>query len=153
MNFKKDYLNYVLQNVIITGHAGFSPLSRPGSSAAYKANENIHIINVLEYIIRSDDFVKSTFLIGKTAGLELLFKYLLYIYDKIDKSQVTIFNIKDNFDYDVQNLRKICEKIDTHTEKFTVGKISESVPENSAKKIPTNKIKIELNTEKEIPPV
>src|SRR5204863_2600268 len=30
---------------------------------------------------------------------------------KIDKSQITIFNLKDNFDYDVQNLLKVFEKL------------------------------------------
>jgi hypothetical protein len=94
MNFKKDYINYVLHNTLQSESAAVS--------AARK---------VLEKIISADDFFKITFIIGKTAGLELLFKYLLYISDKVDKSQITIFNLKDNYEYDVNNLKRICSRL------------------------------------------
>lgn len=97
MDFKKDYINYVLHNVINSGAGVF--------------DNRIALRMVLQKIISADDIGKTTFLIGKTAGLELLFKYILYISDKIDKSQVTIFNLKNNFDYDVQNLKRICGKV------------------------------------------
>jgi hypothetical protein len=114
MNFKKDYINYVLHNVI--------------SSEANIFDERTALRNVLEIVIASDDIVKITFLIGKTVGLELLFKYILYISDKIDKSQVTIFNLKDNFDYDVQNLKKICSRI-AITDSGSIHTPAETVPE------------------------
>ena len=97
MDFKKDYINYVLHNVINSGAGVF--------------DDRIALRKLLQKVISADDIGKTTFLIGKTAGLELLFKYILYISDKIDKSQVTIFNLKNNFDYDVQNLKRICGKV------------------------------------------
>ncbi len=97
MDFKKDYINYVLHTVI--------------QNEFYGARDDIRIRKILEKIILIPDVAKATFLAGKTAGLEILFKYLLYISDKIDKSQLTVFNLKDNFEYDLQNLKKICEGI------------------------------------------
>lgn len=149
MNFKKDYINYVLHNVIHTNGKGISGFGG-----------NPRIRNVLEKIIYTDDIVKITFLIGKTAGLEMLFKYLLYISDKIDKSQITIFNLKDNFDYDIQNLKRICETfIDIKSSRAAgnVGKQAET--ENGAKEIavegsdekgPEPSTKIEIEHDKEI---
>ncbi len=97
MTFKKDYINYLLYTVV----------NSPGSEYA----ENYRLRKLVDSIIAIDDVMKITYLVGKTAGLELLFKYLLYISDKIDKSQVTIFNLKDNFEYDKINIVKICAKI------------------------------------------
>ncbi len=96
MTFKKDYINYVLYTVM-TGGQDF--------------RHNKRINGLVEKIRTTDDVMKITYLVGKTAGLELLFKYLLYISDKIDKSQITVFNLKDNFDHDVHNLVKVFGKI------------------------------------------
>jgi hypothetical protein len=90
MNFKKDYINYVLHNVLQSENTSGNAAGR-----------------VLESIIANEDFFKITFVVGKTAGLEILFKYLLYISDKVDKSQITIFNLKDNYEYDVNNIKRI----------------------------------------------
>lgn len=100
MTFKKDYINYLLYTVV--------------NSPASAFRDNYRLSKLADTIIANDDVMKTTYLIGKTAGLDLLFKYLLYISDKIDKSQVTIFNLKDNFDYDRQNLEKICSKINIY---------------------------------------
>jgi hypothetical protein len=97
MNFKKDYINYVLHTVI--------------QNEFYGVRDDVRIRKILEKIISIPEVANAAFLTGKTAGLEILFKYLLYISDKIDKSQITIFNLKDNFEYDIQNLKKICEEI------------------------------------------
>lgn len=94
MKFKKDYINYVLHNVLQSNSTS--------SDAAKK---------ILERVIAADDFFKITFVVGKTAGLELLFKYLLYISDKVDKSQITVFNLKDNYEYDVHNLKRIFSRM------------------------------------------
>lgn len=100
MTFKKDYINYLLYTVVNSPQSGF--------------RENYRLGKLVDSIMAIDDVMKVTYLVGKTAGLEMLFKYLLYISDKIDKSQVTIFNLKDNFDYDRMNLEKICAKIDAY---------------------------------------
>lgn len=100
MTFKKDYINYLLYTVV----------NSPGS----EFRDNYRLGKLVDTIMSMDDVMKVTYLTGKTAGLEGLFKYLLYISDKIDKSQVTIFNLKDNFDYDIKNLSKICERISSH---------------------------------------
>lgn len=97
MAFKKDYINYLLYTVV--------------NSSQYEFTENYRLRKLVDSITAIDDVMKITYLIGKTAGLESLFKYLLYISDKIDKSQVTIFNLKDNFEYDKINIAKICRKI------------------------------------------
>lgn len=97
MTFKKDYINYLLYTVVNSHGSGFE--------------DNYRMKKLVDSIILIDDVMKITFLIGKTAGLELLFKYLLYVSDKIDKSRVTVFNLKDNFEYDIMNLTKICRKI------------------------------------------
>jgi hypothetical protein len=97
------------------------------SSGAGVFNEKAALCRVLEKIISANDIVKTTFIIGKTAGLELLFKYILYISDKIDKSQITIFNLRDNFDYDVQNLKRICTKINVNGS-GTIHRVTESIP-------------------------
>ena len=97
MNFKKDYINYVLHSIL--------------QSEFYGVRDDNRVRNVLEKIISVPDTAKATYITGKTAGLEMLFKYLLYISDKIDKSQITIFNLKNNYEYDLQNLRKICGEI------------------------------------------
>src|SRR4030095_17183260 len=97
MTFKKDYINYLLYSVV--------------NSRTGEFRDNYRLKKLVDSIISIDDVMKITFLIGKTAGLELLFKYLLYISDKIDKSQVSIFNLKDNFEYDSRNLKKIINGI------------------------------------------
>lgn len=97
MTFKKDYINYLLYTVVNSHGSGFE--------------DNYRMRKLVDSIMSMDDVMKITFLIGKTAGLELLFKYLLYISDKIDKSKLTVFNLKDNFEYDIRNLTKICQKI------------------------------------------
>src|SRR3972149_10972034 len=97
MKFKKDYINYLLYKTIY------------GSNGNFK--NNIQLQNIANKIIAVEDEVKMTFLVGKTAGLEPLFKYLLYISDKIDKTQISIFNLKDNFEYDLKNLTRICKSI------------------------------------------
>ncbi|NOS86414.1 MAG: hypothetical protein HOP31_14850 [Ignavibacteria bacterium] len=100
MTFKKDYINYLLYTVV----------NSPGS----EFKENYRLSKLVDSIIAIDDVMKVSYVVGKTAGLELLFKYLLYISDKIDKSQVTIFNLKDNFEYDKINIAKICAKINLY---------------------------------------
>jgi|GEM_PF-1211830 len=100
MTFKKDYINYVLYTVVIN--------SAGGLPADYRLKK------LVDKITAVDDVVKITYMLGKTAGLEFLFKYILYISDKIDKSHVTIFNLKDNFDYDIKNLTKICKAIQSY---------------------------------------
>ena len=97
MTFKKDYINYLLNTVV--------------NSSGSEFRDNIRLRKLVDRIIATDEIAELTYRIGKTAGFESLFKYLLYISDKIDKSQVTIFNAKDNFEYDIRNLSKICEKI------------------------------------------
>ena len=97
MTFKKDYINYLLYSVVNSGQ--------------FELSENYRLRKLVDSITGIDDVMKITYLIGKTAGLETLFKYILYISDKIDKSQVTVFNLKDNFEYDKMNLAKICSKI------------------------------------------
>jgi hypothetical protein len=118
MNFKKDYINYVLFTII--------------QNELYGVRDDARIRKVLEKIISVPDVAKAAFLAGKTAGLETLFKYLLYISDKIDKSQITIFNIKDNFEYDLQNLKKICDEIKNYRSEISKAKeIAEETPEIS----------------------
>ncbi len=118
MNFKKDYINYVLFTII--------------QNELYGVRDDARIRKVLEKIISVPDVAKAAFLAGKTAGLETLFKYLLYVSDKIDKSQITIFNIKDNFEYDLQNLKKICDGIKSYRSEITKAKeIAEETSEIS----------------------
>lgn len=114
MSFKKDYINYVFYSVI--------------QSDTVFYNSNPLLKKLLENIIAYDDFFKITFIIGRTAGLEIIFKYLLYISDKIDKSQVTIFNLKDNFEYDVNNLKKICSRVN-----IKHPAVTEAIPETENK--------------------
>ena len=118
MTFKKDYINYLLYTVV----------NSQGSEYA----ENYRLRKLVDSIIAIDDVMKITYLAGKTAGLELLFKYLLYISDKIDKSQVTIFNLKDNFEYDKINISKICAKINQYKSENVleaIKKITEEINE------------------------
>lgn len=117
MTFKKDYINYLLYTVV------HSP------SGEFK--ENYRLSKLVDSIIAVDDVMKVTFIIGKTAGLDILFKYLLYISDKIDKSQVTIFNLKDNFEYDKQNIAKICSKIDLYKSENVQEAIKEITSDTS----------------------
>lgn len=117
MTFKKDYINYLLYTVV------HSP------SGEFK--ENYRLSKLVDSIIAVDDVMKVTFIIGKTAGLDMLFKYLLYISDKIDKSQVTIFNLKDNFEYDKQNITKICSKIDLYKSENVQEAIKEITSDSS----------------------
>src|SRR5216110_218836 len=100
MTFKKDYINYVLYTVVNT--------------STEELTFDIRMKRLAEKIASIDDVVKITYMLGKTAGLEFLFKYILYISDKIDKSQITIFNLKDNFDYDIKNLTRICAAIQNY---------------------------------------
>ena len=119
MNFKKDYINYVLFTII--------------QNELYGVRDDARVRKVLEKIISVPDVAKAAFLAGKTAGLETLFKYLLYISDKIDKSQITIFNIKDNFEYDLQNVKKICDRIKNYRSEITKAKeIAEETREISS---------------------
>lgn len=151
MNFKKDYINYVLYNVL---YSNLPLYSQHGSGRDYpQLAENPKLKKLFEKIIGNNDIVKMTFLIGKTAGLEMLFKYLLYISDKIDKAQITIFNLKENFEYDVINLKKICEKIEgiNTPAKEIPGEIP--VPEQETGTVETetvSKITIDLKDEKEL---
>ncbi len=117
MTFKKDYINYLLYTVINSSVSGLK--------------ENYRLRKLVDSIMLIDDVMKVTYLVGKTAGLDILFKYLLYISDKIDKSQVTIFNLKDNFEYDRRNLEKICEKINQYKSEnpATIDIIEEKSPE------------------------
>ena len=117
MTFKKDYINYLLYTVV------HSP------SGEFK--ENYRLSKLVDSIIAVDDVMKVTFIIGKTAGLDMLFKYLLYISDKIDKSQVTIFNLKDNFEYDKQNITRICSKIDLYKSENVQEAIKEITSDSS----------------------
>lgn len=96
MTFKKDYINYLLYCVM-------------NGNNEFRHSERIR--GIVEKIRSTDDVIRITYVVGKTAGLELLFKYLLYISDKIDKSQITVFSLKDNFDHDVHNLTKVFTKI------------------------------------------
>jgi hypothetical protein len=150
MNFKKDYINYVLYNVINANRPSY--VTRPVVYGSSVFGENLHIRNILEKIIGTEDIVKTTFLIGKTAGLEQLFKYLLYMSDKIDKSQITIFNLRDNFDYDVQNVKNICAKVSKYIDEIgskNIEKIKlEQKKEPGAKEQST--IKVDIDHEKEI---
>jgi len=144
MNFKKDYINYVLFTVI-SGSDDFC--------------YNKKIKQLVEKIIASEDIVKITYLVGKTAGLDFLFKYLLYISDKIDRSQITIMNLRDNFDYDVKNLVKVFYKINDYEVESTAKKLEAiDVPEEkpaepieeSAKeeeRVERDSIKIEVTDE------
>lgn len=118
MTFKKDYINYLLYTVV--------------NSTGSEFKDNYRLSKLVDTVMSMDDVMKITYLTGKTAGLEGLFKYLLYISDKIDKSQVTIFNLKDNFDYDVRNLTKICEKISIHKSENVqevINNIEEDTPD------------------------
>ncbi len=96
MTFKKDYINYLLYSVM-------------NDNNEFRHNKRIR--GIVEKIRATDDVIKITYVVGKTAGLEILFKYLLYISDKIDKTRITVFSLKDNFDHDVYNLTKVFAKI------------------------------------------
>ena len=135
MTFKKDYINYLLHTVVNLPQSGF--------------RENYRLSKLVDSIMAIDDAMKVTYLVGKTAGLDMLFKYLLYISDKIDKSQVTIFNLKDNFDYDRMNLAKICAKIDVYKSE-NVQEVIKSISEEdtSAEKTAEN-IKIETSEDEQ----
>ncbi len=115
MDFKKDYINYVLHTTI--------------QNEFYGARDDARVRKILEKIILIPDVAKATFFAGKTAGLEILFKYLLYISDKIDKAHITIFNLKDNFDYDLQNLKRICEEIKSYRSEVSKTKEAEESTE------------------------
>lgn len=157
MNFKKDYINYVLYNVMNPHGPVYSAL---GSGMNYPLlADNPRLKKILEKIINNNDIVKTTFIIGKTAGLELLFKYLLYISDKIDKSQITIFNLRENFEYDVINLKKICEKIEGITseprdksrgEALRIPEKDEKAEAEIKQTKPAGTIKIDIKDEKEL---
>jgi hypothetical protein len=129
MPFKKDYINYLLYTVVNSGRAEF--------------RDNYRLRKLVDSIISVDDIMKITYLTGKTAGLDILFKYLLYISDKIDKSHVTVFNLKDNFDYDVMNLSKICEKITLYKSE-NVNEVIENLTEET-KLEPQNTVKIDID--------
>lgn len=144
MTFKKDYINYLLYTVV--------------NSTGSEFRENYRLRKLVESIVSVDDVMKVTFLVGKTAGLDLLFKYLLYISDKIDKSQVTIFNLKDNFDYDKINITKICAKIDKYKSENVQeaiknitedNKIEETSTEEPSQKTPEAKDTIIIDTDDE----
>ncbi|MCX7877059.1 MAG: hypothetical protein N2510_00290 [Ignavibacteria bacterium] len=128
MSFKKDYINYLLHRLI--------------NSAENNLHNNQRVRNIAEKIISANDIVKITFLVGKTAGMEMLFKYLLYISDKIDKSQISIFNLKENFQYDLKNLEKIFSDISEYEAKTEdeIIKIDES---NDLAETPETEITVE----------
>lgn len=121
MDFKKDYINHVLHTTI--------------QNEFYGARDDARVRKILEKIILIPDVAKATFLAGKTAGLEILFKYLLYISDKIDKAHITIFNLKDNFDYDLQNLKRICEGIKSYRSEISKTKKAEESTEVSKEEV------------------
>src|SRR4030095_6560336 len=127
MTFKKDYINYLLYSVV--------------NSRTGEFRDDYRLKKLVDSIISIDDEMKITFLIGKTAGLEALFKYLLYISDKIDKSKVTVFNLKDNFEYDVINLTKICRKISEYKGEY----VQEAINNIAETEEETDTIKIEVD--------
>ncbi|MCC6865285.1 MAG: hypothetical protein IT280_03910 [Ignavibacteria bacterium] len=138
MTFKKDYINYLLYTVVNSPQSEFK--------------ENYRLCKLVDSIIAVDDVLKITYLLGKTAGLELLFKYLLYISDKIDKSQVTIFNLQDNFEYDKLNIKKICSKINIYKSENVQDAIKEITSEKAVdfsdeKSAGNQKETIKINTE------
>ena len=135
MTFKKDYINYLLHTVVNSPQSGF--------------RENYRLSKLVDSIMAIDDAMKVTYLVGKTAGLDMLFKYLLYISDKIDKSQVTIFNLKDNFDYDRMNLTKICAKIDVYKSENVQEVIKSISGDDSSAEKTTDTIKIETSEDEQ----
>ena len=144
MTFKKDYINYLVYSVL-------------NGNDVLRHNKRLKTL--VGKIMSTDDIVKITYLVGKTAGLELLFKYLLYISDKIDKSQITIFNLKDNFDYDVQNLLKVFEKLAVYKSENVNKKIDSieisdekqaSIVEAGNTKEEKSRIKIDATEDEEI---
>lgn len=143
MTFKKDYINYVLYTVV--------------NNSSEELRSDYRMKKIVDKITAVDDVVKITYILGKTAGLEFLFKYILYISDKIDKSHVTIFNLRDNFDYDIKNLTKICLAIKSY--KNSAAKKIEFTEEKKSgkeeKDSPVNKqdneyIKIELTEDESV---
>jgi hypothetical protein len=135
MSFKKDYINFVLHTV--TKHL-------QKNSSHYQQS----ICEILNKTIRTEDLSGITFLVGKTAGLEILFKYILYISDKIDKSQISISNLKDNFDYDVRNLIRIADNINsfiTNRPQQSISTPIQEVYENPEELIETIKIEAAEN--------
>lgn len=136
MTFKKDYINYLLYSVV---NSKGSPL-----------RENYRLGKLVDSIMANDDVMKVTYLVGKTAGLELLFKYLLYISDKIDKSHVSIFNLKDNFEYDKKNLLKICENISDYKSENVQEAIKSITPEDKGEESAISEVQIELEPDDEI---
>ncbi len=138
MTFKKDYINYVLYSAINIKTEGFS--------------NNKRLNNLVSKITSVDDVVKITYLIGKTAGLEFLFKYLLYISDKIDKSQITVFNLKDNFDYDVNNMIKIYRQILNYSsvQSEKIESLPEDETETKSEKEETDSDTIKVESSDEI---
>lgn len=140
MTFKKDYINYLLYTVV--------------NAKGSVLRDNYRLSKLVDSIMANDDVMKVTYLIGKTAGLELLFKYLLYVSDKIDKSHVTIFNLKDNFEYDKKNLFKICEKINDYKSENVQDIIKNISSGDSEKETPVSEDSVEtgsLTEEKETP--
>jgi len=133
MKFKKDYINFLFHKTVY------------GSNSDFKDVQLIR--SIADRIISADDTGKVTFLVGKTEGLENLFKYLLYISDKIDKSQISIFNLKDNIDYDANNLRKICKGI-IDSESARAEKKIEEIPEEKHEEMHT--IKIDVSDEEAV---
>lgn len=137
MNFKKDYINYVLHSIL--------------QSEFYGVRDDNRVRKVLEKIISIPDTAKATYLTGKTAGLEMLFKYLLYISDKVDKSQITVFNLRNNYEYDLQNLKKICGEIKNYktaaAKKETVTETKEEESEAEITEVPESS---ELTETKEV---
>jgi hypothetical protein len=144
MTFKKDYINYVFHSVL-------------NGTERYRRDDRLKAL--VARIIATDDIVKLTYIVGKTAGLELLFKYLLYISDKIDKSQITVFNLRDNFDYDVANLCKLFEKLldyqggslNKKIESLESEKKESELPVETPKtEVPKDRIKIEISEGSEV---
>lgn len=139
MNFKKDYINYVLYSVLQNSSketAHFSPV----------------LNDAINKTIAAEDLSQITFLIGKTAGFELLFKYILYVSDKIDKAQLSVANLKNNFEYDTDTLYKICRKIDsalTVQEKQLVSETGKEIPVTP--EVKKEAIKIDLTEAAEVP--
>jgi hypothetical protein len=133
MTFKKDYINYLLHSVI--------------NSPNYKFYENYRLKKLADTVISIDDVMKLTYIIGKTSGLEPLFKYLLYISDKIDKAQITIFNLKDNFEYDKQNIINICENILN----YKSDNVQNFIEDIESAELSENEINLENNQEISLP--
>ncbi len=140
MTFKKDYINYILHKVCDYNHE--------------QIQYNPPLKLFIDKLLVIDDVLKFTFIVGKTSGMEQLFRYLLYISDKIDKSQITVFNMKDNFEYDLKNISGILLALDLNKAQNTGSNMIDEksldeivLPEIEEVKRKKDSIKIEITDE------